>query len=144
MRYYTLSFDAENLTEFTGNNAINIAHRTGAPISKYSDPTEPACLGLTEAQAIAVCNEDPSLIYVRVPAKVYGTTRGVVDYLREIVRNWVDAEDLYPVAMALYDIFDRDGVLIYEGHRTFVLELDGIALKRDFIPEAISLNQDRR
>lgn len=58
----------QNSTTVTGTKAIELAERLGLPLSKYADPTEGEREGLTVAEAREIAREDPSLIYVVMPA----------------------------------------------------------------------------
>lgn len=54
-------------TKLTGFDAIAFAVRFGQDVQKYADPTGPAgSVDVVEAREIA--KEDPSLLYVEVPA----------------------------------------------------------------------------
>lgn len=57
----------------TGRKAIEIAERFGLTLNKYTDPVEGAREGLTVAEAREIASEDPSLIYVQVPADLAET-----------------------------------------------------------------------
>lgn len=56
-------------TTLTGNAAIEYAEAHGLELSKYADPLEDAREGLTVEEAREVAREDPSLIYVVLPAE---------------------------------------------------------------------------
>ena len=52
----------------TGHAAIRHAEAHGITLSKYADPTEDAREGLSADEARDIAAEDPSLIYVDMPA----------------------------------------------------------------------------
>jgi hypothetical protein len=52
----------------TGTEAINYAEANELTLSKYNDPIEDACEGLTPDEARKIVREDPSLIYIDVEA----------------------------------------------------------------------------
>jgi hypothetical protein len=50
----------------TGYEAIEYAERTGRTLSKYTDPTEEARVGINPDEARAIAAHDPSLVYIDV------------------------------------------------------------------------------
>lgn len=51
-------------TRLTGMAAIELAERYGATLSKRAEPGEPACDGLTPAEAREVAARNPDLVYI--------------------------------------------------------------------------------
>lgn len=54
----------------TGREAIAFARKHGLLLCKYADPTEDVRDDFTPDHAAAVAREDPSLIYLQVPAEM--------------------------------------------------------------------------
>ncbi|MCC6419495.1 MAG: hypothetical protein IT429_14780 [Gemmataceae bacterium] len=54
-----------------GFDAIQFAEQEGLALNKEADHIDPACSGLTVAEAEAIASEDASLIWLEVPDEVY-------------------------------------------------------------------------
>lgn len=55
----------------TGFAAIEYAEKEGLKLNKAADKIDPEQNGLTVAEAEAIADEDPDLIYVDVPKEEY-------------------------------------------------------------------------
>ncbi len=55
----------------TGFEAIDYAELEGLTLNKAADPIDEARTGLSVAEAQAIAAEDPSLIWIDVPAEEY-------------------------------------------------------------------------
>ncbi len=51
-------------TRLTGMAAIEFAEHNGVTLSKRAEPGEPACDGLTPAEARKVAARNPELVYI--------------------------------------------------------------------------------
>jgi len=74
------------MKKITGTDAIAYAERSGIALSKYTDPTEDARIGLPIAEARGIAAEDPDLIYVEVPDDIF-----TADEIGSAgIRHWMD------------------------------------------------------
>ena len=59
----------------TGSAAITYASAHWLTLSKYTDPTSPACDGVSVEDARSIAREDPSLVYITIDGEQVATLR---------------------------------------------------------------------
>ena len=100
------------MVRLTGWTAIEVAERGGQVLSKHADPTEGARSGLTVGDARAVADEDPSLIYLDLPAEVgrVGVGGGKV-WLDHPAHGWLEMPARYDVERVTEEDLAQDSQL---------------------------------